>query len=56
MVLVKIEQKYLENLTHRIRGHSFTKFALRERGFHRNANKYKQGEGRLCHCEYSLPI
>ena len=29
MMLVKIEQKYLENLTHHIRGYSIIKFALR---------------------------
>ena len=29
MMLVKIEQKYLENLTHHIRGHSIITFALR---------------------------
>ena len=29
MMLVKIKQKYLENLTHHIRGHSIITFALR---------------------------
>ena len=29
MMLVKITQKYLENLTHHIREHSIIKFALR---------------------------
>ena len=32
MMLVKIEQKYLENLTHHIRGLSIIKFALRGEG------------------------
>ena len=30
MMLVKIKQKYLENLAHYIREHSIIKFALRE--------------------------
>ena len=29
MMLVKIEQKYLDNLTHHIRGYSIIKFTLR---------------------------
>ena len=29
MILVEIEQKYFENLTHHIRGYSIIKFALR---------------------------
>ena len=32
LMLVKIEQKYLENLTYLVRGHSIIKFALRGEG------------------------
>ena len=32
LMLVKIEQKYLENLTYLVRGHSIVKFALRGEG------------------------
>ena len=32
LMLVKIEQKYLENLTYLLRGHSIIKFALRGEG------------------------
>ena len=31
-MLVKIEQKHLENLTYHVRGHSIIKFALRREG------------------------
>ena len=32
MMLTKIKQKYLENLTHHIKGPSITKFAVRGEG------------------------
>ena len=44
-MLVKIEQIYLENLTHHIRGHSIIKFALREEGVP-SKSKHTQTGGR----------
>ena len=45
MMLVKIEQKYLENLTHHVRGHSIVKFALRGERVS-SKNKHTQTGGR----------
>ena len=43
IMLVQIEQKYLENLTHHIRGHSIIKFALRREGFQLKCEQMKTG-------------
>ena len=56
LVLVRIGQKHLENLTYHIWGIQLLSFHLGERGFHWNANICKQREGRLCKCEHLLPI
>ena len=44
-MLVKIEQKYLENLTHHVREHSIIKFALRGESVP-SKNKHMQIGGR----------
>ena len=45
MMLLKIEQNCLENLTHHIRGHSIIKFALSEEGVP-SKSKHTQTGGR----------
>ena len=45
MMLVKIEQKYLENLAHHRRGHSIIKFSLRGEGVP-SKRKHTQTGGR----------
>ena len=44
MMLVKMEQKYLENLAHHIRGHSIIKFALSGDGVPSKCRYMQTGE------------
>ena len=46
-MLVKVEQKYLENLTYHVRGHSIIKFALRGEGVSLKCEHKQTGEGEI---------
>ena len=44
-MMVKIEKNYLEMVTYQVRGIQLLSSHLGERGFYRNVNICKQGEG-----------